>query len=121
MNEDKADPIQQLTAIPWWQSKVLQGIIVSGASQIVASLQSHGVVKITPDVDFWVELAFQAIAIIAAAYAFIARTHKPTPPVSLSKASAAATNAASPIPEIANANIPPSESPPAAAPTSPTG
>lgn len=100
------DPIRQLTAVPWWQSKVLRGILVSGASQIVASLQSHGVIKITPDIDFWAEIVFQAAAIIAAAYAFYARTKHPTPPLSLSKASAAATNAASPIPEIANATTP---------------
>jgi hypothetical protein len=115
---DKDDPIKQLTAIPWWQSKVLQGIIVSGASQIVASLQSHGVIKITPDIDFWVELAFQAIAILAAAYAFIARTHKPTPPVALSKASAEATNAANPnLPEIPNAIA--TTQPPAGLPSDP--
>jgi hypothetical protein len=105
MNDDKADPVQQLTAIPWYQSKVLQGIIVSGASQIVASLQSHGIIKIAPDIDFWVELTFQAIAIIAAAYAFYARTNKPTPPVSMSQSSATATNAANPnLPEKPNAS-----------------
>lgn len=96
MNDAKADPVQQLTAIPWYQSRVLQGIIVSGASQIVASLQSHGIIKITPDIDFWVELVFQAIAIIAAAYAFYARTNKPTPPVSISQGSADEHNAENP-------------------------
>jgi hypothetical protein len=98
---DKDDPIQQLTSIPWYQSRVLRGILVSGASQIVSSLQSHGVIKIAPDVDFWIEILFQAIAIIAAAYAFYARTRHPTPPVSLNKANAEATNAANPIlPEV---------------------
>jgi len=112
---DVDDPIKQLTAIPWYQSKVLQGIIVSGASQIVASLQSHGVIKIAPDVDFWVEIIFQVIAIGAAAYAFIARTHKPTPPVSISRASAEATNAANPnLPETENATstVQPASAPP---------
>jgi hypothetical protein len=101
MNEDKADPVQQLTAVPWYQSLVLRGIIVSGVSQIVASLQSHGVIKIAPDVDFWVEILFQAAAIVAAAYAFYARTKHPTPPLSLNRANAEATNSANPIlPEV---------------------
>jgi hypothetical protein len=102
---DVDDPVQQLTAVPWYQSKVLRGILVSGASQIVASLQSHGVIKIAPDIDFWVEILFQAAAIAAAAYAFYARTKHPTPPLSISKASAAATNAANPnLPESNNAS-----------------
>ena len=101
MNDDKADPIQQLTAVPWYQSRVLRGILVSGASQIVASLQSHGVIKIAPDIDFWVEILFQAFAILAAAYAFYARTRHPTPPLSLNRTNAAAANSANPnLPEV---------------------
>jgi len=112
---DVDDPIQQLTAVPWYRSNVLRGILVSGASQIVASLQSHGVIKIAPDIDFWVEILFQAAAIVAAAYAFYARTRHPTPPLTLSKANAAATNAANPnLPESPNATttVPPATVPP---------
>lgn len=115
---DVDDPVQQLTAVPWYQSKVLRGILVSGVSQIVASLQSHGVIKIAPDVDFWVEIVFQAAAIVAAAYAFYARTKHPTPPLSISKASAAATNAANPnLPELPNAPTATSASTAAAPPS----
>ena len=120
MNDDKSDPIQQLTAVPWYQSRVLRGILVSGASQIVASLQSHGVIQITPDVDFWVEILFQAAAILAAAYAFYSRSKHPTPPLSLSRASAADTNAGNlNLTEILNASqtsVQPLPADPAAAP-----
>lgn len=87
------DPVKQLTAIPWYESRVLRALIVSGVSQIVALLQVRGVINFAPDVDFWVELFFQIVAIVAAAYAAYARARAPTPPVKASQAKADEHNA----------------------------
>lgn len=88
--------------IPWYQSRVLRALLVSGGSQIVALLQSHGVIRTAPDIDFWVEILFQVIALASAAYAFYARSKHPNPPLALSKQSALDTN-------VANAEESPSE------------
>jgi hypothetical protein len=69
--------------IPWWQSNVLRALIASGLSQIVVILRSHGVINFEPDVNLWVEVGFQAIALGAAIYAFWSRSRQPSPPVTL--------------------------------------
>lgn len=71
--------------VVWYESRTLQALIASGLSQIVVLLKTHGVIDVNPDVNLWVEVTFQVVALGAAVYAFIARARMPTPPVTLRK------------------------------------
>lgn len=79
--------------IPWYQSNTLRGVLLSLISQGLMFAKAKGWIGFDLDASTLVDLILQAGAAGGAIWAFIARSMKPTPPVTLTKAKADAANA----------------------------
>ncbi len=81
-----------MNTIPWYRSKILQGILTSIVAQVLARSKLSSIITSDQAVQI-IDFALDSISGAALAYAAHARVTKPIPPVSISKASADATNA----------------------------
>lgn len=81
------------TAIPWWESKIIQRLALSIVVQILAATHLS---KCVAGVDLagLVDQILEAIGVAYAAWAVHARATKPIPAVAISRAAAEKTNAA---------------------------
>lgn len=85
------DQPSQPVAIPWYQSKVIQGLIVTLATQAIADF--HLGAKLTADeIGSYVDTTFQIISVIAVAWSGYHRVTKPNPTVVSSQVKANAIN-----------------------------
>jgi len=82
-----------MNTIPWYKSRILQGILASLVSQALARSNLASVISSDQALAI-INWGLDGISAAALAYATHARVTKPSPPVSLTKASAASDNAA---------------------------
>lgn len=78
--------------IPWYQSNTLRGVLLSLVSQALMFAKAKGWLTFDLDASVLVDLVLQLGAAGGAIWAFIARSMKPTPPVTLTKSGADAAN-----------------------------
>ena len=78
--------------IPWYQSNTLRGVLLSLVSQALMFAKAKGWLTFDLDASVLVDLVLQLGAAGGAIWAFIARSMKPTPPVTLTKSCADAAN-----------------------------
>jgi hypothetical protein len=95
MNEDKADPVKQLTAIPWYDAGTLRALVVTavGLIGVIASLFGIDEAVFTAKAPKIIDALMALIALGSLVWAVYARTRQPTPPVTLTQASADQHNA----------------------------
>lgn len=98
MNEDKADKVKQLTAIPWWDAGTMRALLVAavGLIGVIASLFGVDEALFSEKAGKVVDALSTLIAVGGVVWAGIARTRQPTPPVTLTQASADQHNAENP-------------------------
>lgn len=83
------------TAIPWYKSAVLRGLLIAVSTQVIDKVQAHYHMNLSifgldaQDIADWV---LDVISAAAAAYAVHGRVSKPAPTVTLTKAAADAVN-----------------------------
>lgn len=98
MNEDKADSVKQLTAIPWWDAGTMRALLLAavGLIGVIASLFGVDEALFSAKAGKIVDALSTLIAVGGVVWAGIARTRQPTPPVTLTRASAEQHNAENP-------------------------
>lgn len=98
MNEDKADPVKQLTAIPWWDAGTMRALLVAavGLIGVIAGLFGVDEALFSEKAGKVVDALSTLIAVGGVVWAGYARARKPTPPVTLTRASAEQHNATTP-------------------------
>jgi hypothetical protein len=71
---------QSTDVIPWYQSKILQALIVSLITQTMSVF--HVTTHLTnADIGSYVDTAFQVLSFVSIAWAGYHRVTKPTPPL----------------------------------------
>lgn len=83
-------------AIPWYRSRILQGLLTILVTQVAAKVAAQFHINFALfglDVNSIVQWLMDLSSAGALAYATHARTTKPVPPVTLTKAEATAVNA----------------------------
>lgn len=95
MNDDKSDPIKQLTAIPWWDAGTMRALLVAavGLIGVIAGLFGVDEALFSAKAAKFVDALSTLIAVAGVVWAGYARTRKPTPPVTLTQAGADQHNA----------------------------
>lgn len=88
-----ADPVPT-TVIPWYQSRVLQGIVVTAVSQLISQTKFASLFT-SDNVTTIIGYVFDGISALSLWYAAHARATKASPPLVSSQAKADAINTAS--------------------------
>lgn len=98
MNEDKADPVKQLTAIPWWDAATMRALLVAavGLIGVIASLFGVDEALFSAKAAKVVDALSTVITLGGVVWAGYARAQHPTPPITLTRASAEQHNAENP-------------------------
>jgi hypothetical protein len=94
-NDPVNDPIKQLTAIPWYDAATMRALLVAAAGLIgvVAGLFGVDEALFAAKAAKVIEALSTLLAVGGVAWAAIARTRQPTPPIKLSQAKADEHNA----------------------------
>jgi hypothetical protein len=98
MNEEKADPVKQLTAIVWYDAAVMRALLVAavGLIGVIASLFGVDEALFSEKSEKIVDALSTLITLGGIVWAGIARARKPTPPVTLTRSAADLHNAVNP-------------------------
>jgi hypothetical protein len=98
MNDDKTDPIKQLTAIAWYDAGTMRALLVAavGLIGVIASLFGVDEALFSAKAAKVVDALSTLIAVGGVVWAGIARARKPTPPITFTQAAADQHNAMSP-------------------------
>ena len=83
--------------IPWWQSKILQGLLVAVVTQGLAHSGLAGVITTDQGVQI-INWILEGVSGLAAGYAAHARITSPVPPIAGTKTAKAATDGATAAP-----------------------
>jgi hypothetical protein len=98
MNDDKADAIKQLTAIAWYDAATMRALLVAGVGLIgvIAGLFGVDEALFSAKATKIVDALSTFLTLGGVVWAGIARTRQPTPPITLTQASADQHNAENP-------------------------
>jgi hypothetical protein len=90
MNEDKADPIKQLTAIAWYDAATMRALLVAavGLIGVIASLFGVDETLFSAKAAKVVDALSTLITLSGLVWAGYARARHPTPPITLTRSQA---------------------------------
>ena len=98
MNEDKASPVKQLTAIAWYDAGTMRALLLAavGLIGVIAGLFGIDEALFSAKAAKVVDALSTVLTLGGVVWAGIARARQPTPPITLTQASADEHNSDNP-------------------------